>query len=81
MEVVASVTDQFKIGMFIILIPLPILERFPKLASYQTRVQIYDLQKNYIMKEIERHEETNEPEIPRDFIDVYLKLDCKRAAI
>ena len=72
MEVVASVNEQFKIGIKLILIPLAILKMFPNLANYKESVNLYDVQKTYIMKEIEKHEQNHEPETPRDFIDVYL---------
>ena len=77
MEVVESVNDMFKIGVFLVLIPLAVLKMFPKLAGYEARVHIYEVQKKYIMKEIEKHQETIDPEVPRDFIDVYLNEIAK----
>ena len=72
MAVVASVNDQFKHGVKISMLPLALMKVFPKLTSYQMRIDIYDIQKDYILKEIKRHEETFEPSHMRDFIDVYL---------
>ena len=72
MEMIESVNRMFKITFKMDVIPLQIMKMFPKLTDYQEMIDIYDIQKRYIFKQIEEHEQTHDPEHPRDYIDVYL---------
>ena len=69
---IESVNRMFKITFKMDVIPLQIMKMFPKLTDYQEMIDIYDIQKRYIFKQIEEHEQTYDPEHPRDYIDVYL---------
>merc|ERR1719483_911920 len=70
---VFSVNKTFKSHVKMNVIPLRILKLFPKITEYDENVEIYNIQKRYISKAIEEHENTQNTEHPRDFIDVYLK--------
>eukprot|EP00092_Neocalanus_flemingeri_P018174 GFUD01019671.1.p1 GENE.GFUD01019671.1~~GFUD01019671.1.p1 ORF type:complete len:482 (+),score=104.99 GFUD01019671.1:156-1601(+) len=72
MEMVASVNRLFKDLVKMAVIPLKLMKMFPKLTDYADNVKVYEIQKKYIFKQIEEHEETQNIEHPRDFIDVYL---------
>eukprot|EP00092_Neocalanus_flemingeri_P011092 GFUD01011940.1.p1 GENE.GFUD01011940.1~~GFUD01011940.1.p1 ORF type:complete len:480 (+),score=113.71 GFUD01011940.1:179-1618(+) len=72
MEMLASVNRQFEIIFNMEVFPLKIMKMFPKATNYAEMVNILDTQKRFIMKQIEEHECTIDPEHPRDFVDVYL---------
>ena len=72
MEMVASVNKVFKCLMKMELVPLQLLKMFPRVTEYEENVRIYEVQKKFIFKEIEQHEQTLDREHPRDYIDVYL---------
>eukprot|EP00091_Calanus_sinicus_P017336 TRINITY_DN3743_c0_g1_i5.p1 TRINITY_DN3743_c0_g1~~TRINITY_DN3743_c0_g1_i5.p1 ORF type:complete len:349 (-),score=66.23 TRINITY_DN3743_c0_g1_i5:512-1558(-) len=72
MEMVASVNGTFKDFLKMDFLPMIILKTFPKVTGYEENVKLYNIQKGYILKQIEEHEKTCDPENPRDFIDVYL---------
>ena len=52
--------------------PYRILKIFPKLTVYEEQAEIFKIQRNFVLKQIQYHEETLDIENPRDFIDVYL---------
>ena len=54
-------------------LPFFILKNFPNLTGYKMRSGIVEEHKAYILKIIEQHEETFDPEHLRDFVDVYLQ--------
>merc|ERR1719352_560874 len=68
MEMVASVNGTFKDFLKMDFLPMFILKTFPKLTGYEENVKLYKIQKGYILKQIEEHEKTCDPENPRDFI-------------
>ena len=72
MEILESVTRMFELFVYISVYPLKIMEMFPKSTNYAEMVNILNTQKNYIIKTIEEHESTIDPEHPRDFVDMYL---------
>ena len=72
MEMVNSISLMFKNFIKTNLVPLKIVKTFPKLFEYLETVKTYDVQKHFIMKAINEHEQTIDEENPRDFIDVYL---------
>ena len=45
---------------------------FPKLTGYEEQIEIFRIQRNFVLKQIKEHEETLDSESPRNFIDVYL---------
>ena len=45
---------------------------FPNLTGYGRKVEAIDIQKDFWLAEIQRHQETLDESNPRDFIDVYL---------
>ena len=71
-EVIAFINKMFKCYMKMIMIPLRILKMFPKLTEYEENVKIYKVQRDYVLKQIEQHENSFDEENPRDYIDVYL---------
>jgi len=73
MEMVASVNKVFKCLMKMELVPLKLLKMFPRVTEYEDNVKIYDIQRRFILREIEQHEQTLDANHSRDFIDVYLK--------
>ena len=70
---VASVNKTAKGFMKMELIPLKLLKMFPRVTEYEENVKIYDIQRRFIFREIEQHEQTLDANHSRDFIDVYLK--------
>eukprot|EP00092_Neocalanus_flemingeri_P003772 GFUD01004058.1.p1 GENE.GFUD01004058.1~~GFUD01004058.1.p1 ORF type:complete len:486 (-),score=123.42 GFUD01004058.1:441-1898(-) len=72
MEMVASVCKMFKCHMKMVLVPFKILKMFPKATEFDENTKIYNIQRRYISREIEKHEQTLDTEHPRDFIDVYM---------
>ena len=54
------------------LTPLIILKMFPKLTEYEENVEIHNIQKRFVLEQIEQHELTIDNDHPRDYIDAYL---------
>ena len=54
------------------IIPSKILKKFPNFTSYKENVNIFEIQKSYVLKQIREHEITLDKEHLRDYIDVYL---------
>ena len=71
-RVIASINTMFKSYMKLFFTPYRILKMFPKLTVYEEQVEIFKIQRNFVLKQIQYHEETLDIENPRDFIDVYL---------
>ena len=78
MKLVTSVNRKFEIVFKMELFPLPVMKLFPRLTYYQEMVEILDTQKEFILKQIEEHEQSLVDESPRDFIDLYL-LEMKKS--
>ena len=73
MEILESVSRMFELMFYMDVYPLKFMEMFPKATNYAEMVNILNTQKNYIIKTIEEHESTIDPEHPRDFVDMFLK--------
>ena len=71
-EVIASINKMFKNHMKMITIPLRILKMFPKFTEYDENVKLYKVQRAFVLKQIEQHENSFDEANPRDYIDVYL---------
>ena len=52
--------------------PFPLAKLFPNISGYTEKVEVLDAQKAYMMKTIDEHNATLDPEHLRDLIDVYL---------
>ena len=72
MEMLASVNSQFEIACNMDAFPLQVLKMFPKATNYSEMARIIATQKSFILKQIDEHERTIDPEHPRDFVDSYL---------
>ena len=79
-EVIDSINKMFKDHMKMITIPLGVLKMFSNLTGYDENVKIYKVQRAYVLKQIEQHENSIDEENPRDYIDVYLTEMNKNGA-
>ena len=71
-KMLSSMNSLFKGMMRMFFTPLPILKLFPKLTTYEEQAEIWRILRNFILNQIEVHEETLDEGNPRDYIDVYL---------
>ena len=71
-KMIESVNKMFKSHMKMCLTPLIILKMFPKLTEYEENVEIHNIQKRFVLEQIEQHELTIDNDHPRDYIDAYL---------
>lgn len=55
--------------------PFFLVKLFPTFSGYSAKAHILDSQRAFLLKTVEEHESTFDPNHMRDFIDVYLSQE------